>query len=381
MINQSEGIYLDYAAHTPAHPDVLKAFCDAECRYTANPTAKHEQGYQARSAMDSATQQIATLLAVPPEQIIYTSGASEANNLAIKGTARAARHIGNHIICSPLEHPSVSGALTALQEQGAQIDVLRLNKSGTVDIEQLAELIREDTIMVSVCAVDSELGVVQPIEQIKALLKDYENCRLMVDATQAIGKIPLDLSGIHLVTLSAHKFYGICGSGMLIKGSSAPLEPLLHGGESTTIYRSGTPTVSLIHSTAVALSKAMKNQPTEYEQVKRLNQTLRQAFSSYRDVTINSPEHAIPHILNLSVKGIKGRDFQKLLSDRGVFVSVKSACSTENTPSRAVLAISGDRKNALCSWRISLSGATTFDEITSFLKIFDEIYKENANET
>ena len=301
-----------------------------------------------------------------PEEIIYTSGATEANNLALKGTARAARHVGRHIISTPLEHSSVSGTLTALQEQGYEIDLLDIRRDGTVDLDHLKELLRPDTIAVAVTLVDSELGV-----EIAAILKNYPNCHLHVDATQAVGKIPVSFEGVDTMSLTAHKFYGLNGIGLLLKRRNLALEPLIHGGESTTIYRSGTPTVALASSLACALELAVENLPERSASVQKRNAELRAALCQHPEVRINSPENAIPHILNLSVRDVKGTVFQRELDAHGVCVSVKSACSSDGLPSRAVFAVSRDRRNALSSWRISLSHLTTEAEIQEFLRVFD----------
>ena len=318
----------------------------------------------------------AALLGVQPAEIIYTSGASEANNFALKGLARLSRHAGRHIISTPLEHSSVSGTLTALQEQGYEIDLLDVKQDGTVDLEHLKDLLRPDTICVAITLVDSELGVVQPVQEIAAILKAYPHCHLHVDATQAVGKIPVSFEGVDTMSLTAHKFYGLNGIGMLIKRRNLALEPLIHGGESTTIYRSGTPTVALASSLACALDLAVIDLPNRIDYVAKLNAELRAALSTYPLVRINSPEHAIPHVLNLSVRNVKGTVFQRELDAKGVCVSVKSACSSDGLPSRAVFAVSRDRRNALSSWRISLSHLTTEDEIKAFLQAFDVCYRE-----
>ena len=251
-------IYLDYSANTPVDEAVLQRFCEVERNCPGNANSRHAAGTAAKAAIDAATQSIARSLNVQPAEIIYTSGASEANNFAIKSIARLERHHGKHIISTPLEHSSVSGSLTALQEQGYEIDLLDIRQDGTVDLAHLKELLRPDTILVAVTAVDSELGVVQPVTEIAALLKDYPHCHLHVDATQAVGKLPLpSFEGIDTLSLTAHKFYGLNGIGVLVKRRGLALEPLIHGGESTTIYRSGTPTVALACSLALALDKAV----------------------------------------------------------------------------------------------------------------------------
>ena len=226
-------IYLDYAAHAPADPAVLERFCDMERRFTANPNSGHAAGRAAREQMACAAEQIASLTGAAPSEVIFTSGATEANNLAIKGIAQASRHIGRHIISTPLEHSSVSGSLTALQERGWEIDLLSIGRDGTVDPEEVRELLRPDTVLVALCAVDSELGTVQPVREIAELLAGYPNCRLHVDATQAIGRIPVNFSGIDTMSFAPHKFGGLCGSGVLLKRSRMPLEPQMNGGAST----------------------------------------------------------------------------------------------------------------------------------------------------
>lgn len=369
-------IYLDYSANTPVDARVLEQFCAVERRCIGNANSHHQAGSAAKAEIDAATIKIASLLGVQPAEIIYTSGASEANNFALKGLARLSRHAGRHIISTPLEHSSVSGTLTALQEQGYEIDLLDVKQDGTVDLEHLKDLLRPDTICVTVTLVDSELGVVQPVQEIAAILKAYPHCHLHVDATQAVGKIPVSFEGVDTMSLTAHKFYGLNGIGLLIKRRNLALEPLIHGGESTTIYRSGTPTVALASSLACALDLAVIDLPNRVDHVAKLNAELRAALSTYPLVRINSPEHAIPHVLNLSVRNVKGTVFQRELDAKGVCVSVKSACSSDGLPSRAVFAVSRDRRNALSSWRISLSHLTTEDEIKAFLQAFDVCYRE-----
>ena len=367
-------IYLDYAANTPASPQVLEEYIKYEQTYIANPNSAHPLGVAAREEMARLTQSIADELKVNPADIIYTSGASEANNTSIKGIARAKRNYGRHIISTPLEHPSVSGPLTYLQEQGWEIDLVDIGRDGKIDLKHLKSLIRDDTVLIAVTAVDSELGTIQPIDEIIELKKQYPNCMLHVDATQAVGKIPFSFDGVDTASFTAHKFYGLNGIGVLYKEHSVIIEPLIHGGSGTSLYRSGTPTLALAASLEKAIRDFNKELSERYEYIKELNDYLRTSLSKYTAVCINSPADAVPHILNLSVSGVKGTRFRDALAEMGVCVSVKSACSTDGTPSRAVYAVSRDRKNALSSWRISLSHLTTHEEIENFLKIFDECY-------
>lgn len=369
-------IYLDYSANTPADPAVLETFCKTEQTYMGNPNSNHVAGKLARIEMDRVTGSVAKMLGVELTEIIYTSGASESNNLAIKGIAQASRHTGRHILSTALEHSSVGGSLSALQGQDYEIDLVDIGRDGINDLEQLRDLLRKDTTLVSVSAVDSELGTVQPIRKIAEILKDYPNCRLHVDATQAVGKTELVLDGVDTMSIAPHKFYGLNGSGLLIKRKDLVIEPQIHGGASTTIYRSGTPALALAASMEKALELALTNQTQWVKYVQMLNRKLRTALLQYPKVRLNSPNGAVPHILNLSVGGVKGNVFQQALSELGVCVSVKSACSAEGTPSKAVFAVSRDRKNALSSWRISLSHLTAECELEEFLQAFDRCYRE-----
>ena len=372
-------IYLDYSADTPVDERVLSVYTDTARECFANPNSAHSFGFAAKQIMDDSLAKIAELMQISPDELIFTSGASEANNLAVKGIAFANRRRGRHIISTFLEHSSVSGALTFLQEQGWEIDLVNIQPDGKIDLSHLKSLLRQDTVLCAVCAVDSELGTVQPVHEIAEILKDYPNCRLHIDATQAVGKIPLDLSGVHTACFAPHKFYGLKGCGVLYKAKGVVMEPLIHGGASTTIYRSGTPDAPAAAACAKALERAVIEFDARLEIVTALHQKLRSELAQNPRIRINSPENAVPHILNLSVSGIKGEEMRRLLDERGIAVSVKSACSVPNTPSRAVMAITHDRRNALSSWRVSLSHLTTADEIARFVSILNEIISEVTN--
>ena len=372
-------IYLDYSANTPASPGVLERFCEVERSCPGNANSRHQAGRDAKLVIDHATQSIAGLLSAQPAEVIYTSGASEANNFALKGLAKLSRHLGKHIISTQLEHSSVGASLWALEQQGYEIDLLDIGRDGRVDLDQLRELMRDDTILVAVCAVDSELGTIQPIREIAGIVKPYPGCRLHVDATQAVGKTDLWLDGVDTMSFTAHKFYGPNGIGALYKRRGLVIEPQISGGASTTIYRSGTPTLGLAVSLDAALTKALAGQDARNAHVQRLHDRLLAGLQQYSLVRVNSPAHAVPHIVNVSVTGVKGTRFQQALSEQGVCVSVKSACSSDGLPSKAVFAVSRDRRNALSSWRISISHLTTDAEIDGFLQAFDTCYKTLTN--
>lgn len=275
--------------------------------------------------MACAAEQIASLTGAAPSEVIFTSGATEANNLAIKGIAQASRHIGRHIISTPLEHSSVSGSLTALQERGWEIDLLGIGRDGTVDPEEVRELLRPDTVLVALCAVDSELGTVQPVREIAELLAGYPNCRLHVDATQAIGRIPVNFSG--------HRHDEFCAAQVrrpVRKRRSAQAQPYAAGAADERRRKHDAlsqrhTALGLAASAALALQLACEQHENRCAIVRRHRERLLRALSAYPAVYINSPEHAVPHILNLSVKNVKGTVFQRALSEKGVCVSVKSA--------------------------------------------------------
>lgn len=369
-------IYLDYAANTPVDPEVLAVFCEVTQRYPANPNSAHPMGQAAQDCLNTATQQMASLLNILPEEIIYTSGASESNNLAIKGIAHQYRQYGKHIITTYLEHSSVNGAVAALQNQGYEIDYAEIDDHGQTDLQSLKELLRDDTILVSVCAVDSEIGLRQPLDEIAQLLSGRPHCFFHVDATQAVGKIAVPLDGIDLVTFAPHKFYGINGCGVLVKKQGILLEPLIHGGVSTTPFRSGTPALGLIASTAKALSLAEEQREQRYRSVCAGNETLRRALKKYLKVRVNSNENSVPFILNMSILGAKAEIFLNEMAMQGICLSSKSACCAPNTVSRPVYALTKDRKAALSTLRVSLSHLTTEDEIAVFLDCFDACYRK-----
>ena len=234
-------IYLDYAANAPVDKEVLDVFNEATVKYFANPNSMHKLGVEAKEAIDKATKNIANNLGVSEDEVIYTSGASESNNLVIQGLPERYKSRGKHIIISKLEHSSIVAPAQHMQELGFEVDMVGVTKDGLIDIDELKSLIREDTILVSITSVDSELGIRQPIEEIGRILKEYPNLYFHTDASQIIGKERIDFTDVDLVTIAPHKFYGINGFGLLVKKKEVGLKPIIYGGKSTTIYRSGTP--------------------------------------------------------------------------------------------------------------------------------------------
>lgn len=369
-------IYLDYSATTPVNKEVLASFSKVAIEYPGNPNSLHKLGLESNKLIEASTKQIAKILGVKENEIIYTSGSSESNNLAIKGIADKYKNRGKHIITTNFEHSSIYGPISYLQKDGFDVDFVKTLDNGLVDLEDLERLIRDDTILVTICSVNSEIGVRQPIEEIKNIVKKHEKCFLHVDMTQSIGKEKISLDDIDLVSFSAHKFYGLKGIGCLIKKEKIALEPIIHGGKSTTIYRSGTPCLPLIVSLAKALRLAYENFDAKYEHVKELNSYLKEKLSHYDLVRINSNDYCIPHILNISVLNVKPETMQHALEEYDIYISTKTACSSKENISRAVLALTNDKERAASSVRISLSYLTTKEECDEFLKAFDKCYKE-----
>ena len=369
-------IYLDYSANTPVDKEVLDYFYDVSLKYYGNPNSVHKIGLEAKKIIDDSTNNIAKNLGVLPEEIIYTSGATESNNMVIKGICERYRNKGKHIILSSLEHNSIIASATYMQDKDFDVDLIPINDKGLVDVDELKKLIRDDTILVSVVAVDSEIGLVQPIEEIAKLLKNYPNVLFHTDATQAIGKVNIDFSNVDLISFTPHKFYGIPGIGVLVKKKDVNIVPIIHGGKSTTIYRSGTPTTALIASADKALDIAVKKQKERYKHVEKLNKKIKEHLKSLSFIHINSTDYSVPLTINFSIKEVNSREFAKMLEDNEIYVSTKTSCCPENTPSKMVYALTKDKNLASTSLRVSISHLTTEKEIDEFLKVFDKCIKE-----
>ncbi|MBE6159890.1 MAG: cysteine desulfurase [Lactobacillales bacterium] len=367
-------IYLDYSATTPVSKDVLDTFNKVSLDFVGNTNSLHKLGVESKKLEESATKQIKDLLKLDDHEVIYTSGSSESNNMAIKGTCLKHQGIGKHIITTNLEHSSIYGPIGYLQKLGYTVDFVKTN-NGLVDIEDLKKLLKEDTVLVTIASVNSETGILQNIEEIANLLKD-KKCFFHVDMTQSIGKVNINLDNIDLVSFSAHKFYGLKGIGALIKKKEITLEPLIHGGKSTTVYRSGTPALPLIASLSKALRLALTDLDNKYKYIKELNEYTKEKLKEFDKVTINSNENSIPHILNLSVIGIKPETMQHALEEYDIYISTQSACSTNNPVSRAVLELTKDEEVSKYSIRISLSNLTTKEEIDKFIDAFSKCYEK-----
>ncbi|MBQ2872537.1 MAG: cysteine desulfurase [Bacilli bacterium] len=369
-------IYLDYSATTPVNRQVLDTFNKVCLDYPGNSNSLHSLGVKSKELEDYATSEIAKMLGVKSSEIIYTSGASESNNLAIKGICLKYQNRGKHIITTFLEHSSIIGPMNYLSNMGFEVDFVKIKDDGLVDLDHLKSLMRSDTILVSICMVDSEIGLKQPIREIADIVSEYPKCYFHVDCTQAYGKIPVDLTGVDLASMSAHKIYGMKGIGLLIKKENINIEPLIHGGKSTTVYRSGTPALPLIVSLMKALKLIIPKVSDNYQYVSKLNKKICDKLGCYDRVHINSTENSIPNTINFSLKGIKPETFVHALDEKEIYISTKSACSSSNSMSNSVYALTKDKELSNGSLRISLSYMTTFEEVDKFLEVFDECYKK-----
>lgn len=367
-------IYLDYSATTPVDKRVLETFNKVCLDYPGNSNSLHSLGVKSKELEEYVTDKIAKILKIRSTEIIYTSSSSESNNTAIKGICLKYKNRGKHIITTSLEHSSVIAPLNYLTKQGFEVDFVNLKDDGTVDLEHLKSLMRDDTVLVSISYVDSELGIVQPINEISKIVKTNPKTFFHVDCTQAIGKINVDLSNIDLASISAHKIYGLKGVALLIKKENIVIEPLIHGGKSTTIYRAGTPALPLYASMMKALELIVPTVEENIKYITKLNKKIIDRLSNYENVYINSTDKSIVNTINLSIKGIKPETFIHALEKYEIYVSTKSACSSADSMSNSVYAVTKDKERANNTIRISLSYLTTEEEIDKFLKVFDECY-------
>ena len=368
-------IYFDNSATTMVDEKVLETFNKVCVNYPGNSNSIHGLGIKSKELEEYATSKIASMLGVKNNEIIYTSGATESNNMVLKGIASKYKSRGNHIITSYLEHSSVLETCKYLESKGFVIDYVNVREDGLIDLEHLRELINDNTILVSIAVVDSELGIRQNIKEISRIVREYPKCYLHVDATQAIGKIKIDFSDMDFLSMSGHKIFGMKGIGLLLKKENIVIDNLIHGGKSSTEYRSGTPALPLICSLMKALEIVMSNIDSNYNYVQELNSEILKCLSKYECVHINSTENSIPYIINFSVARIKPETFIHAMEEYDIYISTRSACSTSEI-SRAVDSIYHDREIAGHSIRVSLSYKNTMEEVDRFKEVFDNVYNK-----
>lgn len=370
-------IYLDYAANYPAGKEARETFVDTESKYIGNANSLHPLGQEAYAFYQEINEKRFALLSLNPNEyeIIYTSSATESNNRAIKGIYGAYNAYSSYRVASPFEHSSVNACLSYLKDKGEEIELLKAQNDGKISLDDLRDKRKKHPLLTCCLFVESETGAIEPYQEIQKIVSGSENSFFLLDATQAIGKIPFNFSSVDRVSFAPHKFGGLLGSGVLIKKKSIVLTPLLHGGKSLSRYRSSTPCLGLIAATEKALEIALVKQKEHFEKTKRTRDYLLSLLSGRNGVRINSFLEN-PYIVNLSFDGISGAKRVKELGKRDICVSQKSACSVPNTPSKPLMAIYHDKKRALSSFRISLSSLTGKEEIDALIKARKEIAHE-----
>lgn len=368
-------IYFDNSATTKPYKEVLETFTKANEQFFGNPSSLHQLGMQADRLLTEARKQIASLVGGKSEEVVFTSGGTEANNLALKGAALANRQRGNHIITQQTEHPSVLNACQQLEELGFRVTYLPVDGSGRVSVQELKEAMTDETTVVSIMHVNNETGTIQPIEEISRLLKEYPKALFHVDDVQGRGKVELDLEGIDLCSLSAHKFHGLKGSGVLYKKKGVKLSPLLSGGNQEQGFRSGTENTGGIIAMAKALRLTEEKRTKGVQEMKEIQQFLRTELEGINGVTFHTPKTGCaPHILNFSIAGMKGEVLIHALEERGCYLSTTSACSSRQKKTSAVLTAMGlPAAVADSSIRLSLSYENTKEEARTFIRVLQEI--------
>ncbi len=362
-------IYLDYAATTPLNSEVESAYTKLLNTKFANPDSLHKLGMETEHLMNRSRTMIANMLNVHYDEVYFTSGASESNNMAIKGAAFYYANRGKHIITTTCEHSSVYETCKQLEKYfGYEVTYINVNQEGELDLEQLAGSIRKDTILVSVMMVNNEIGFINPIDKIVEIVKERNPLtKIHVDMVQALGKIPVCLDNVDMASFSAHKIYGLKGSGLLIKKNDCQIVPLIAGGQQEFHQRAGTSNVLTNIVLARTMRLALADLDKKYQYVKELNQYLRDALSM-DGVHINTPINGSPYILNVSFIGYKPEVFVHELEKYEIYLSTRSACSTKETQVSRILDVMGfDKDVASSAIRISLSALTTKEELDIFI--------------
>ena len=368
-------VYLDYSATTPVDIDVFDTLSKVTKNYIGNPNSMHSLGQKSMELLESATKQIADIFGVSSNEIVYTGGSTESNNMAIIGAALANHKKGKHIIVSKLEHPSIYVICDYLKSIGFEISYVKNDSDGLIDFDDLKKLVREDTILVSISAVNSEIGIRQPLKMIRQIIKK-ENIGTVFhsDMTQAIGKVSVNMRDTDLASVSGQKIFGPKGIGFLYKSSMIKVTPLLYGSTKENI-NPGTPPLPLIAALSKAVRLANENLEKKERFVTLLNEKIVNTLSKYPNILFNKTKYSIPHILNMSVMDVMPEVMVHALANHEIYVSSNTACSSGEV-SNAVLAVYNDLNRAKHTIRISLSHVTTTEEINRFLEVFKEEYEK-----
>ena len=374
-------IYFDNSATTKPYPEALATYTEVATRIWGNPSSLHNLGSQATRILEASRKQIAELIGKKAEEIYFTSGGTEGDNWILKGVAFEKAPYGKHIIVSDIEHPAIKESAAWLKTQGFEVDYAPVDARGFVKVDALANLLRPDTTLVSVMAVNNEIGSIQPIHDIAALLEDRPTVSFHVDAVQALAKVATEVylpERVDFATFSSHKFHGLRGVGFVYIKEGKKITPLLTGGGQEKEMRSTTENVAGIAATAKALRLAMENQEAFASKTQQMKEVIRQELANYPDVTIFSGEdHFAPHILTFGIKGVRGEVVVHAFEEFDIYISTTSACSSKaGKPAGTLIAMEVDKSVAQTAVRLSLDLENDMSQVEQFLTKFKLIYEQ-----
>lgn len=374
-------IYFDNSATTKPYPEALATYTEVATRIWGNPSSLHNLGSQATRILEASRKQIAELIGKKAEEIYFTSGGTEGDNWILKGVAFEKAPYGKHIIVSDIEHPAIKESAAWLKTQGFEVDYAPVDARGFVKVDALASLLRPDTTLVSVMAVNNEIGSIQPIHEIAALLEDRPTVSFHVDAVQALAKVATEVylpERVDFATFSSHKFHGLRGVGFVYIKEGKKITPLLTGGGQEKEMRSTTENVAGIAATAKALRLAMENQEAFASKTQQMKEVIRKELANYPDVTIFSGEdHFAPHILTFGIKGVRGEVVVHAFEEFDIYISTTSACSSKaGKPAGTLIAMGVDKSVAQTAVRLSLDLENDMSQVEQFLTKFKLIYEQ-----
>ena len=374
-------IYFDNSATTKPYSEALATYTEVATRIWGNPSSLHNLGSQATRILEASRKQIAELIGKKAEEIYFTSGGTEGDNWILKGVAFEKAPYGKHIIVSDIEHPAIKESAAWLKTQGFEVDYAPVDARGFVKVDALANLLRPDTTLVSVMAVNNEIGSIQPIHDIAALLEDRPTISFHVDAVQALAKVATEVylpERVDFATFSSHKFHGLRGVGFVYIKEGKKITPLLTGGGQEKEMRSTTENVAGIAATAKALRLAMENQEAFASKTQQMKEVIRKELANYPDVTIFSGEdHFAPHILTFGIKGVRGEVVVHAFEEFDIYISTTSACSSKaGKPAGTLIAMGVDKSIAQTAVRLSLDLENDMSQVEQFLTKFKLIYEQ-----
>lgn len=367
----------DSASTTNVQAQVLKTYIDLLQKEYANSESLYDEGVAMHLKLEKARAAIASLLQVQAQEIIFTSGASESNSAAIKGVCFAQRD-KKHILTTSIEHSSVRHAVAQMAEIfNYEVTYLSVSEKGVISLEEMKKSLREDTAIVSIMAVNNEVGSIQPIQEVGEYVKKHSHAYFHVDLTQAIGKVELDMKYIDLASMSAHKMNGLKGSGILIKKKHVPFVPLINGGEQEFGLRGGTANALVDLVLAKTLRLYLEEQKKKRPHIQALKERMVTGLRKLEGVWINSPSEGIANIVNFSYPKIPSEVMQNALNKKGFMVSAKSTCDSKSSePSEVLMAMGLGRDRSLSSIRVSFHEENTLEEVDSFLKAYREVIQQ-----